>query len=654
MLFRWPILQHGSNPEEDPETKRMPKRLGISALLILLGLGTTVTLIVYLAFSAGPDAPSSIRAAGMTQPGTVSWSDNGGMRVHASSFDDSMILLGYGQGRSRDWQSVLWRQAALGRLSEWFGPDALPVDRLILRLGIPSTAQAMWDDPSLMDPETRIRLAHFASGLDLALTADDLNRASPFLLLGIKAESWQPWHSLALERLFAWVSTPSIALEDSLVSEWAEADQMLRRLLRMHGAEFNTATGAASDSIRYAAARYATGSSGVPFYVETELDYGAGRFLGLTVPGTPLAPIGSTHIDSWALLAHSVSNLSQAVVTSNMVQTDHHRLSWNGTEEVVQSNRIGQGLLIEEPPRAGESRSVRLMSWTGLQKVTDMTMWFEALAGHHPSPSLFAHDGVRWNGAQWMTTGSPSTVIRQHSGLLFVTNAPEEMSPIATLRKFSGPVPADEWLQITLSRAAESFVPGLLAQLSESDITGPMEIEALRYLQNWNYEYDASETGASIFESMLLEMSLSGDSMAETALRETVRKLSVRYSPDMSSWRWEAVQERTVGFPGAVDEVADAGRSEERFRQKYEPVSLRSSGHPQTLVWGVPTSIGEMRVTSAWEGAVGLRDSQLLFRRPAVDFDRFLGTFLTGDRPPDLQSLQGSAMYESTTLYPRN
>lgn len=160
----WPILRSGSKPEEDPKTERMSKRLGISALLVLIGLALTVLLIVYLAFSAGPNAPGSLRLEAMSQPGIVSWSNNGGMRVQASSFDDALILLGYGQGRSRAWQSVLWRQAALGRLSEWFGPDALPVDRMIVQLGIPSTAKAIWDDPSALDPETRQRLVKLRLG----------------------------------------------------------------------------------------------------------------------------------------------------------------------------------------------------------------------------------------------------------------------------------------------------------------------------------------------------------------------------------------------------------------------------------------------------------------------------------------------------------
>lgn len=650
----WPILRSGSKPEEDPKTERMSKRLGISALLVLIGLALTVLLIVYLAFSAGPEAPASVRMDAMSQPGTVSWTHNGGMRVQASTFDDALILLGYGQARSRAWQSVLWRQAALGRLSEWFGPDALPVDRMIMQLGIPSTAEAIWDDPTAVDPETRQRLIKFVSGMDLALTSDDLNRASPFLLLGIRAESWQPWHSLALERLVSWISSPSSALGDDVPEEWAAANAMLRRLLRLHGAGLNTVAGAANDSLRYASARYATGSSGIPFFVETELDYGSGRFLGLTVPGTPVALIGSTHADAWALLGHSPISMRPMTLQTGMVSTDHHRIVWNGREEVVQSHRLGQELLLDELPRIGDAATGRLLSWTGLTESTDIAMWFEALAGHHPSPTLLAHDGVRWDGAQWTVTGNPSTVLRQGSGLLFATNAPEHMSPLETIRQLEGPIPADEWLQVTVSRAAEASAPSLLSQLPDSILTGPMQLEALRYLQNWNYEYDASETGASIFESILFEMSISGDSVVENALRETVRKLAVRYGPDMSSWRWESVQERTVGFPGAIEEAADGGRPEERFRQKYESVNLRSPGHPQTLVWGVPTSIEQMRVTSAWEGAVGLRDSQLLFRRPAVDFDRFLGTFLTGDRPPDLQLLEGSSMNESTTLFPRD
>jgi len=70
------------------------------------------------------------------------------------------------------------------------------------------------------------------------------------------------------------------------------------------------------------------------------------------------------------------------------------------------------------------------------------------------------------------------------------------------------------------------------------------------------------------------------------------------------------------------------------------------------LVWGSPPSQDSMRTTSAWEGALSLRNDVLYFRRPSVDFNRFLGTFLTGDRPPALQTLRQSVPDESTTFIP--
>ncbi|MDA0874603.1 MAG: penicillin acylase family protein [Bacteroidetes bacterium] len=217
----------------------MPKRIGIIILLSTIGLTGCVVLIFVLAFSAGPDAPASLETEWIASEGTVSWVESGGIVTQSSSFDDALLILGYGQARSRAWQTVLWRQAALGRLSEWFGPDALPVDRMVRQLEIGQGARAAWD---ALLPEEREDLGQFARGIDMALSARDLNRATPFLILGFRAESWEPWHSLAVERLYSWISGASTIQgsgpthpETALPPDWQAAERALQALLQFHG-----------------------------------------------------------------------------------------------------------------------------------------------------------------------------------------------------------------------------------------------------------------------------------------------------------------------------------------------------------------------------------------------------------------------------------
>ena len=632
----------------------MPKRLGITALLTLIGVLLTALLIVYLAFSAGPDAPAAVETEWVSAEGTVSWSDMDGVIIQAGSLDDALVLLGYGQARSRSWQAVLWRQAALGRLSEWFGPDALPMDRIMRKLEIADGARDAFD---ALDPDDRDALAHFSAGFNRALLSRDLNRSTPFLILGFQAEPWEAWHSLAIERLFAWLSSaPASPDSRPLPPEWQEADAALQQLLHFHGNAANWVAGVQDGASPYMGARFATGSSGIPLFVETELDYGTGRFTGLMVPGTVVSLIGRTHADAWALIGRGNRTVSSRIGALADMDTKHHRIADKAHEEVVVSHHLDGQLVVGTLPRATENAPVTLISWNGQTHPTDTGAWLRAIGGTAPRTRLLDEDGIRWAGAGWSVSGAPSVVLRPGSYLLFVTDAQEEISPQATVAGMSVPPPMTEWMNTTLSRAAEGTLADLLSFFPDSLVTDPREQEALRYLRNWNLEYGAGEPGASIVETLLFELpdSVRSPVLLQQALTRTVRTLSGRYGPDMSSWRWETVQERAVGFPGSTPGAADGGRPEERFTQKYQPVTIRAPGHPQTLVWGAPPSADSMRVTSAWEGAIDLRSGTLQYRRPSVEFNRFLGTFLTGDRPPEIRILHRSSTDESTTFSPRD
>ena len=631
----------------------MPKRLGWTVLTIGVGLLLSAALIMYLAFSAGPDAPSRLQSARIQGAGTVSWSEDGGTTVQAESLPDALFLLGYGHARSRSWQLALWRQAALGRLAEWFGPDALPADRLVRQLGIPEGALQTWEQ---FDPDTRASVALYAAGLDRALSAPDLNRGAPFLILNIQSENWEGWHSVAVERLFAWLSSsPGLAESPTAPAEFMQGERILERILSFHGSRVNFAAGVNHSNEPYLSSRLASGTSGIPFFSESEVDYGSGRFTGVMVPGALIPLMGRTHVDAWALTGRSVRSVSRETVPYEAVSTRFHRIRHDGEEEVVAAHHVGSRLLLGSPPRPGESRIVYVLTWSGDSRGSDAPVWLDALAGTAPDPGLLSRDGVRWNGVEFSVTGSPQSVLRSDPDILFVTSAPERSSPIATVAGLSGTPSLQIWMNLMLSRAASDLLDPILVSLDDSLVTDRREQEAVRYLRNWNLEYGAAEPGAAILETLLAvsEDSSGGGDQVRESLSETVDILTRKHGPDMSSWRWETIQERTVRFPGSTWGVADGGRTEERFLDKYQPAQIRAPGHPQSLVWGSPPSVDTMRVTSVWEGALDLREGTLHYRRPVVDFNRFLGTFLTGDRPPEVRILRRSAPDASTTFLPR-
>ena len=107
---------------------------------ILVGLGGLIFVLLmagltwYLAFFAGPRPPTTLVLPDVQNPLRVTWTENGPVEIDALSEHDALIGLGYGMGRSRTWQLVLWRTAALGNLSSIFGEDAIEVDRLARQL----------------------------------------------------------------------------------------------------------------------------------------------------------------------------------------------------------------------------------------------------------------------------------------------------------------------------------------------------------------------------------------------------------------------------------------------------------------------------------------------------------------------------------------
>jgi len=632
----------------------MPKRLGWTILTISMIVLFILGTIVYLAFSAGPRAPSRLESSALKAEATVSWSEEGGTMVQAQSLSDALVLIGYGHARSRAWQLALWRQAALGRLSEWFGADALPADRMVRQLDIPGGARSAWD---ALDPNISADLAAFSEGIDLGVSAPDLSRGAPFLILDVQMEPWQPWHSLAVERLFAWMSShPSGKLDAQNPDPWYEAVRTLEDLLSFHGTHVNFAAGVMQAERPYLTTRLATGSTGVPFFVESEIDYGSGRFTGLMVPGTLVSLLGRTHADAWALTGRTAMQIDSLVVSKTEVSTRFYRIRHHDQEEVVTAHYVGSRLLLDAPPREGASSMVRLLSWSGGSVGTDTGTWLAALGGSAPSPSLLSGDGVQWTGSSFRATGRPATVVQPENGILFVTSAPERTSPAATVAGLPEAPSLPEWMQTTLSMSAGRILEPIMTLLADSSTSPARAEEAIRYLRNWNLEYGAAEPGASILETLLTypSLSLRDEAAVREALQETINLLSRRYGPEMSSWRWETVQERAVTFPGATRSGADGGRPEERFLDKYRSVRIRAPGHPQSLVWGSPPSRDSLRITSVWEGGLDLYGGTLHFRRPVVEFNRFLGTFLTGDRPPEVRTLRREPGDASTLFFPHD
>jgi len=634
----------------------MAKRVGFIMLLVCTGFLLTGSLVLYLAFSAGPDAPRNILTTRVMEDTEVSWSSGGALSLSASSFEDGIVALGYGHARSRSWQMILWRQAAQGRLSEWFGEDAVDIDRLMRQLKIAEGAESAWAN---LTGEPRIALTHYAEGVNLAITSRDLNRGTPFLLLDVEAERWEPWHSIAIERLFAWIASEAFPPSDE--SSFALANRALQEILHIYGFDLNTVTtvqGTDSNTdLNYVAARYATGDTGIPFFVETTLDYASGSFVGLTVPGGLIAPLGLTHADSWALLLSGTAHIRNAVIDRGTIRLEYGKVDHREREELFSVWRTDDGMVLSNPDQTGASAELDLLVWSGFGPNTDTGEWLGALKGKAPAPNLISRSGVAAHSAEWLITGSPKNVLQTNLGLKLVTSASSSLSPVRTAETLAVLPTPQELLVMEFSQAARDQIPALINRIPDSLLTSDQDREALRYLNNWNHVYGAAEPGASIAEEMLREIMPQAsvtDAILITELHDAVTQLTGIYGTDMSSWRWETVQDRRVQFPGTTTAPADGGRKEISFYRKYGSVLMSGPGHSQTFTWGTVRLPGRLPISSAWEGSISRNGGEFLFRRPSVEFDEFLGTFITADRPPLLQTLVRSENTYSTTLLAEN
>ncbi len=110
---------------------------------IIIGLGVFIAgflliggVLWYLAFGVETGAPSEARIPAIAARATISWSSEGPVSIEAEDSADMLPALGFVHGTTHSWTILLLRQAALGRLGEWFGRESFATDRLMKELRI--------------------------------------------------------------------------------------------------------------------------------------------------------------------------------------------------------------------------------------------------------------------------------------------------------------------------------------------------------------------------------------------------------------------------------------------------------------------------------------------------------------------------------------
>jgi penicillin G amidase len=120
--------------------------------------------------------------------------------IEGSSHADLFFAQGFCHAQDRLWQMDFYRRVVRGRVSEMAGGEGLPVDRLMLTLGIRRAAER---EAAALEPEVRDRLDVFCAGVNAAAASA---RALPFEMQLLRLGEFDPWRPvdvLSLGKLLA-------------------------------------------------------------------------------------------------------------------------------------------------------------------------------------------------------------------------------------------------------------------------------------------------------------------------------------------------------------------------------------------------------------------------------------------------------------------
>ncbi|MFI5389378.1 MAG: penicillin acylase family protein, partial [Candidatus Eremiobacterales bacterium] len=167
----------------------------VRAALVVLGVlaGIVVLAAAWFIRAPLPKLDGTIDAASLKSDVTIRRDDRGIPPITASSASDLFFGQGFACAQDRLWQMDVLRREAEGKLSELFGPVALPIDEYYRTIGLGEIAQAAADGAT---PAEHDVLRSYAAGVNAAA----LTRPLPleFRMLGYKPQPWTPADTLAV------------------------------------------------------------------------------------------------------------------------------------------------------------------------------------------------------------------------------------------------------------------------------------------------------------------------------------------------------------------------------------------------------------------------------------------------------------------------
>ncbi len=544
----------------------------------------TLTAALVLAWRLGhppmPAPPLSQRAPGLPSPSQITWGESGDAHIEAADDLAAAGGVGFVHAWNHAWTMHLWRQAALGRLAEWFGAKALAADALAHRLGLTQYAK---ESLALLNSEDRALLASYAAGASAALAHRSISLRPEFLVLGQAPEPWLAWHSLAVERLIAYLSSE---LECTDAAQYCAADSTLRALLHVHGFDRSAAWVVRQDSAARMFQRHVYGSTALPVFQEVVLNLHQSPWVrGITLIGTPFFVGGQSPHHSWAVLLDSpvaLRNIRWSFTTSNYVRLKDA----SSTEHVVHISRTAGTVHVG----TSSDSTAWVLSWPGLASGSDIAAWRALAGGQDADFGLFT--GTRLlagTDGRWRIVGTPAIVKESPVGVMISRDPWAEHQPEPAVSWLDTP----QWVTGTYSAYAAAVVPGLLEVLNAERPDRPSAInQALIYLRNWDFNYSRMSIGASIFSTWLdsFEKAAGGHFAAvphnadllQSSLMTALRTLAMEFGENQDDWQWEQVQPDNRHY--AIAHLPDAAEM-----PRFAPLAWPGQSQAIESRWSAPS-----------------------------------------------------------------
>jgi penicillin amidase len=180
----------------------MPRWLKIflSLLVSFLIVGTVGAVIFYKVLSSTlPKYEGEISTKGISGEIEIYRDSLAIPYVYAKNDEDAAFALGYLHAQERLFSMDLMRRAGEGRMSEVFGEETLPFDKMFRTVGIRNFAYSNY---AKLNPQVKKVLEAYSRGVNHFI--EEGNLPAEFGVLGYEPYKWKPEHSLIVIRMMGW------------------------------------------------------------------------------------------------------------------------------------------------------------------------------------------------------------------------------------------------------------------------------------------------------------------------------------------------------------------------------------------------------------------------------------------------------------------